>query len=520
MDPYHGLFPEHLDPHVEHQEIRLMRNNRSESVFLLLGLAVLVVVTGNFFQGLIFAETADRYEDLEWFADALDKIDTEYVEELSSHTLVEGAITGMISSLDRHSSYLSAEHLRQLEEDTSGEYVGIGIKIFLDQEHNNTLTVDSVFPNSPAFREGIMAGDKIIMIDDKPIKYDGTSTTYEMLDAAKDLIRGPRGTKVKLTVWRVGQDDGRAKRIIKTVRREKIEIKSIAATKEVAAGIGYVRIADFNEHTVADFKKEVDRLVRDDTYGLILDLRWNPGGLLRSAVDISNLFLPKGELIVSTRGRSDNEGLEYRAESGDRYRGIDVAVLINQSSASASEIVAAALHDAGRGTLFGTRSYGKGSVQTVIPLKNRTALRLTTHRYYTPNGISIEKNKGIEPDIEVPFSIDDQDRLVRQMRLEQNGAMAKQNAEQRAREHHAEIEYVERLAEMDLQAIVAKIYDADTTIESLREWLTTEAEKQFGDRYIRDVQLERAIAWLEERKPGSSSETAAAQSGATADRPM
>jgi len=495
-----------------------MRSNRNDSIFLLLGLAALVLVTANFFQGLLFADTAERYENLEWFADAFAKIDTEYVQELPADKLVEGAIAGMTLKLDRHSSFLSRDPFKRLEEETSGEYVGIGIRIFMDK-NTGYVTVDTTFPGSPAFREGIMPGDGIMKVDGETIRMQDISTLEATLNAAKDAIRGPRGTTVDLVLLRQEEENGRSRRIEKTVLRDKIDMQSVLDAKLVAPGIGYVRIADFNEHTIRDLKKEIDLMVGKNIHGLVLDLRWNPGGLLNSAVDVSDLFLDRGQLIVRTKGRADNQNASWKAKTKDQYPDVDVAVLMNFYSASASEIVAGALHDTGRAVLIGTKSRGKGSVQTVIPLKNRTALRLTTARYYTPNGTGIEEKNGIEPDIEVPpFSKEDQMRLFGQIALKQNGAQAKQLARQRAEEHAYEQVFVEQLAEMDLRKVVDKIYEPDATIESLQEWLSAEAEKKYGIENLEDLQLPRAVEWLTERHRINNSEVAASVAAVSGDR--
>ncbi len=476
-----------------------MRSNRSESIFLLVGLAAIVLFTANFFQGLLFAQTADRYEDLEWFADAFSKIDEEYVSEPSTDDLIEGAIGGMTLKLDRHSSYLSRADLQRLEEETSGEYVGIGITIFMDKD-TGYVTVDATFPGSPAFRKGIMPGDRIVKVDGQAIRMQHISMLNETLDAAKNAIRGPRGTTVDLVLWRQDEEGGGGRSIEITVERDKIDMQSVHPAVEVAPGIGYVLMEDFNEHTARDLRNEVDRLARDGIYGLVLDLRWNPGGLLKSAVDVADLFLDKDQLIVYTKGRAKNQNVEWIARTKDHYPELDLVVLISKQSASASEIVAGALHDAERAALIGTKSHGKGSVQTVIPLKNQTALRLTTARYYTPNGTNIEENGGIEPDIEVPFSLEDLYRLRLKMLLAQNGAMARQRTEHWVREHQYEKTYVEQLKEIGLQTVVNKIYDPDTTIESLRRWLTAQSENKYGVENVEDVQLERAIEYLQERR--------------------
>jgi carboxyl-terminal processing protease len=460
-----------------------MRNSRNESVLLLVGLTVLVLLAGNFFQGLLFAETADRFEHLEWFADAFDKIDKEFVEEIPPDKLIEGAIDGMTGALDRYSAFLSREHLKQLEEDTSGEYVGVGIRIFEDDD--KLITVDSTFPGSPAFREGILAGDKIISVE-------GKSTRGMTTAGARDLIRGPQGTTVELGMFRPATEDSRSKELVVNVLREKIDISSIDTPEIVAPGIGFIHIKEFSDQTADDLRREIERMVKKDNIeGLIIDLRWNPGGLLRSAVDVSDMFMPKGQVVVGTKGRLEGEGRTWSTDSPDRYPDIKLAVLTNEFSASASEIVAGALHDTGRARLFGAKTFGKGSVQTVIELKNNTALKLTTARYYTPKGTLIEESGGIEPDLNVPVGRDEMARLMQQMRLKENGAMVKLVEKQQA------LEDVALYTKDHVGEVVQKLYDEETTLESVREWLNEHAKNSNGSGVLEDRQLQAAVRWLQ-----------------------
>lgn len=327
----------------------------------------------------------DTYEMLNLFGDVFDRVRADYVEKVKDSDLIEAAINGMLTSLDPHSGYLSAKNFTELQVQTKGEFGGLGIEVTME---NGLVKVVSPIDDTPAFKAGIQAGDYISQIDKEQVF--GMS-----LSDAVDMMRGAVGTDITLTVLREGQ---KAPLII-TIKRDIIKIKSIRF--HVEKDVGYVRITSFSEATGENLVLAINTLKSQikDMKGLVLDLRNNPGGLLDQAIAVSDSFLEKGE-IVSTRDRKPENTQRYVAKSGDLLNGLPIVVLINQGSASASEIVAGALKDHGRAVIMGTRSFGKGSVQTVIPLKNHGAMRLTTSRYYTPSGTSIQA-KGIEPDIEV-----------------------------------------------------------------------------------------------------------------------
>ncbi len=327
----------------------------------------------------------DTYEMLNLFGDVFDRVRSDYVEKVKDSDLIEAAINGMLTSLDPHSGYLSAKNFAEMQVQTKGEFGGLGIEVTME---NGLVKVVSPIDDTPAYKAGIQPGDYISQIDKEQVF--GLS-----LSDAVDMMRGPVGTDIVLTVLREGQ-----KAPLKiTIKRDVIKIKSIRFHAE--KDVGYVRITSFSEATAENLALAIRTLQSEikDMKGLVLDLRNNPGGLLDQAIAVSDAFLDKGE-IVSTRDRKPEDTQRYTAKPGDLLNGLPIVVLINQGSASASEIVAGALKDHNRAVIMGTRSFGKGSVQTVIPLKNHGAMRLTTSRYYTPSGTSIQA-KGIEPDIEV-----------------------------------------------------------------------------------------------------------------------
>jgi carboxyl-terminal processing protease len=341
------------------------------------------------------AATSDTYRQLNLFGDVFERVRTDYVEKPDDSKLIESAISGMLSGLDPHSSYMDAKSFRDMQVQTRGEFGGLGIEVTME---DGLIKVVSPIDDTPASKAGIMANDIITNLDDDAVQ--GLT-----LNQAVDKMRGPVNTKIKLKIIRKGVDNP----IEVTLVRDNIRVRSVRAHVE-AGDIGYVRITTFNEQTTEGLKKELANLQsqigEDKVKGYILDLRNNPGGLLEEAVTVSDTFLERGE-IVSTRGRNPEETQRRVAHAGDLTKGKPLIVLINGGSASASEIVAGALQDHKRATLVGTRSFGKGSVQTIIPLgSGNGALRLTTARYYTPSGKSIQA-QGIKPDIEVLQDVPD-----------------------------------------------------------------------------------------------------------------
>ncbi|MBT6565840.1 S41 family peptidase [uncultured Candidatus Puniceispirillum sp.] len=362
---------------------------RKKHRFLHILLICSFIAAGGIGISLLTSARADKndsvYQQLGLFGDIFQRVRESYVDEVDDTDLIEAAIKGMLTSLDPHSSYLNTDNFNAMKVQTQGRFGGLGIEITME---NGMVKVVSPIDDTPAAKAGIQPEDYIIAVDDESII--GMS-----LSDAVDRLRGKIGSKVTVKVQRA-QDEPFDVSLI----RDSIKIKSVRY--EVFDGIGYVRLTTFSEQTTPGLIDAIDDMFKQEDgalKGVILDLRNNPGGLLDQAISVSDAFLEKGE-IVSTRGRNPDKGNRVYATAGDIARGLPMVVLINSGSASASEIVAGALKDHKRALLLGTRSFGKGSVQSVIPVSNTAAMRLTTARYYTPSGISIQA-KGIEPDIEV-----------------------------------------------------------------------------------------------------------------------
>jgi len=339
-----------------------------------------------------FAETEKNiYEKIDLFSEVLNKIDKEYVESVNQSDAMDAAINGVLQSLDPYSAYMSPEVFNDMQTETSGKFGGLGIEVGME---HGVVKVISPIDNSPASRVGVKAGDYIVKIND--IQVQGKSLTE-----AVEIMRGPVGSDIKITVRRRGVK----KAIIFKITREIIKIESVKS-KYIDKSVGYLRLTSFNENSGDQIKDKIKEFnKKKDIKGYILDLRNNPGGLLSQAIKIADFFLENGE-IVSTKGRKISENRRWFAKKGDLTKGKTLIVLINEGSASASEIVAGALKDHKRAILVGENSYGKGSVQSIIPLKNKGAIRLTISKYYLPSGKSISE-VGVTPDIEVEESSDD-----------------------------------------------------------------------------------------------------------------
>ena len=332
----------------------------------------------------IFA-SSEIYEKIDLFSEVLDKVNKDYVDEVDQNAVMDAAINGVLQSLDPYSSYMSPQMLSEMQTETSGKFGGLGIEVGMEA---GVVKVISPIDNSPASRVGIKAGDYIVKINDAQVQ--GKSLTE-----AVELMRGPVGTDIEITVRRIGEK----KAIVFNITREVIKITSVKS-KVIDGNIGYIRLTSFNENSSDQFKEKIKGLKKNkDINSYILDLRNNPGGLLSQAIKITDFFLDNGE-IVSTKGRKKTESRKWYANKGDVIEGSTLIVLINYGSASASEIVAGALKDHKRAILVGENSYGKGSVQSIIPLKNNGAIRLTISKYYLPSGKSISEI-GVNPDIKV-----------------------------------------------------------------------------------------------------------------------
>ena len=342
-----------------------------------------------FISGLIFSNAysneSEIYKKIDLFGEVLEKISNEYVDEVNQSESMDSAINGLLQSLDPYSAYMSPEILEEMQTETSGEFGGLGIEVGMEA---GVVKVISPIDDTPASRAGIKAGDYIV-------KINNTQVQGKSLSEAVDLMRGPVGSGIELTVRRRGEK----KALIFNIVREVIQVQSVKADI-LEKNIGYIRLTSFNDNSGKQIEREIKRLENNKTIdSYILDLRNNPGGLLTQAIKISDFFLDNGE-IVSTKSRKSFENRKWFAKKGDLTNGKRLIVLINYGSASASEIVAGALKDHKRAILLGENSYGKGSVQSIIPLKNKGAIRLTVAKYYLPSGKSISE-VGVSPDIEI-----------------------------------------------------------------------------------------------------------------------
>lgn len=400
-------------------------------------------------------DSSDTYRQLNLFGDVFERVRSQYVDEITDEELVETAINGMLISLDPHSAYLNEDDFQEMQVQTRGEFGGLGIEVTME---NGLVRVVSPIDDTPAYRAGVEAGDFITHLDGEPVM--GFS-----LSEAVDKMRGKVGTDIDLTIRRESEPEP----IEITITRDFITISSVRH-RIIDDNIGYLRITTFNQNTETGLKESIEEIkneIGESIEGYVLDLRNNPGGLLDQAIAASDAFLDKGE-IVSTRGRNETDTKRDNATSGDITDGLPMVVLINGGSASASEIVAGALQDHRRAILLGTKSFGKGSVQTIIPLPGHGAMRLTTARYYTPSGRSIQA-KGIEPDIHIdPAKI----------------------------EEYEDIKY----RESDLRGALANPDDKPGKFNNKQEENTeeNESEKQENEKLIKsddidDYQLTRAI---------------------------
>ncbi|MBU1006314.1 MAG: S41 family peptidase [Candidatus Omnitrophica bacterium] len=378
---------------VKRSERRFMRKR-----FIILIVAV-VFSLGFLARDFGFAEKAqesdDIYKELELFSDAVSLIRADYVEKPDSKELIYGAMKGMLSALDPYSQFMDPDTYNEMKVETEGEFGGIGIEITIK---DNLLTIITPIDDTPAYEAGLKAGDRIVKIEDE-ITRDLT-----LIEAVKRL-RGKPGTKVRITVLR----EEERKLLDFTIIRSIIKLESIKRAEIIKGNIGYIRLVEFQEKTARDLETNLRKLEKEGMKGLILDLRNNPGGLLDASVGVSDKFLEEGKVIVSTKGRVESQNFVFKSKSSEKHPDYPMVVLINGGSASASEIVAGAIKDQKRGIIIGTKSFGKGSVQTVVPLSDGSAVRLTTSKYFTPSGKSIH-DLGIEPDIVIEYKEPEKDK--------------------------------------------------------------------------------------------------------------
>lgn len=361
--------------------MRLLNRHRSWILLLVFCLGLGLLLSG---QSKVAAVPREDYESLEVFTNILAIVKKNYVDEVNTKELITGAINGMLNSMDPHSAYLTPDLYKELQMDTQGKFGGLGIEITI---RDGVLTVVSPIEDTPAFKAGIKAGDQILKIEDEFTK------DMSIMQAVKKM-RGPKGTKINLSIKREGGTD----LLNFTIVRDTVRVQSVRS-RVLEEGYGYIRLAQFQERTDRDLQKALEKLSSEKggIKGLVLDLRNNPGGLLTQAVRVADLFLDSG-MIVYTEGRLESQRQKYFARKEGSWTEFPIVVLVNGGSASASEIVAGALQDHKRAVILGTKTFGKGSVQTILPLDDNAALRLTTARYYTPKGRSIQAT-GIVPDI-------------------------------------------------------------------------------------------------------------------------
>jgi carboxyl-terminal processing protease len=389
----------------------MLKSSKGKRIALFIAaISVVAVFVGVSVQHRSTAQAANDYESIELFTDVLSIVKKSYVEDVDTKKLIYGAINGMLSSLDPHSSFMPPDMYKEMKIETKGAFGGLGIEISIKE---GLLTVISPIEDTPAYKAGIKAGDQILKIDSKFTK------DLSVMEAVKRM-RGTKGTQVILTIMREGFEKPKEF----PLTRDVIQVKSVKF-KTLDDGFGYIRIAQFQEKTDDDLSAAFESLKKGNggkLRGLVLDLRNDPGGLLDQAVRVADHFLEEGKLIVYTEGREKDAKMRFTARKGDKEPAYPVVILINSGSASASEIVAGALQDHNRAVIMGTQSFGKGSVQTIIPLSDNSGLRLTTARYFTPSGRSIQA-KGISPDIiveriELTTSEKKEGMLIREKDLE------------------------------------------------------------------------------------------------------
>jgi len=351
--------------------------------------ALILLISGMFIGQQLVQAKSDTYEELRGFTQVLELIRKNYVENPDSRELIQGGIRGMVSSLDPHSSYMTEKQFKDMNMDIKGEFTGVGIQIGIK---NQQLTVIAPIEDTPGYRAGLAAGDKIMKINDE-------WTKDFSIEQAVDKMRGPKGTEVRLMIFREGWDKPKEFKIVRDV----IKVQSVKS-RMLDDSIGYVKIIQFQGQTVGELEKALKSLETKGIKKLVLDLRNDPGGLLDASVDVSGKFLPKDSLVVYLQGRQKSDRKDFLTTGSDAPRMYPMVVLVNTGSASASEIVAGALQDSKRAVILGTQTFGKGSVQTVFPLDGGGGIRLTTAKYYTPSGRSIQ-NVGISPDLEVKLPV-------------------------------------------------------------------------------------------------------------------
>ena len=420
------------------------------------------------------SEAADSYEKLKTFSEILSLLEANYVEQVNTGDLIDGAIRGMLKTLDPHTSYLPPEAFKQMKVETSGRFGGLGIEITV---RKGILTVVTPIEDTPAFKAGIKAGDRIIKIEDE-------STLDMTLSEAVERLRGKINTEVTITIFREGLEEP----LVVTLVRANINVKSVKS-KIYEGNIGYVRIRSFSKTTSRDLDKALEEFRTKQVKKLVLDLRNNPGGLLNQAVEVSDRFLKPENLIVYTQGRTEEQNMRFTTHDRVQRVAYPMIILVNGGSASASEIVAGALQDSSRAIILGTQTFGKGSVQTIIPLSDGSALRLTTARYYTPSGRVIQEN-GIIPDIivEVPVISSKNNEENAENDEETNKEKVRMRKFLREKDLKKHLKGKKSFGEEEAKPVKKKKSEEEIKKEALLASLREDLEK--------DIQLKEAVALL------------------------
>jgi carboxyl-terminal processing protease len=491
---------------IEYGDTMQRKNSRAEFFALFTFLVALTLLLTNGFAPRIHAQggEVDLYPKIEPIGEVLSKILDEYVEQADMDRVVEGAIFGMMGALGGHNSYIPVQALTEIREDTRGEFEGIGVSI---RETDKRVVVHMPIEGAPAAKAGLRAGDFIVAVDDTTIEslWEGSddNPAFKIVNAVADRIRGQRGTSVKITVSR--EDGGIRQNLDFMVKRAKVPLESIKEARILPGGIGYIRIRDFKDNTAKDMKKRLNEFKKNGMKAFVLDLRWNPGGLLSASQEVCDLFLPKKSLVTYTKGRARADGSE-NPENMELFTDhtpvlpleFPMIVLVNKDTASSAEIVTGALQFHRRALILGEKTFGKGSVQTIIPLKRPkdTALRLTTALYYTPADVTID-HQGIFPDVSVPMSDADVSALINQMFRSHETDHTKQNAQNHGTASGNEVSApdpadIER--EEALLKQVAAFYGQDVA-DILRERASL---KEKEEKTVDDLPLLRAVNIIKE----------------------
>lgn len=482
------------------------RSSKTEFLALFAFLTVLTLLLTNGFAPRIHAQgdEVDLYPKVEPIGEVLSKILDEYVKEADMDRVVEGAIFGMMGALGGHNSYIPAEALTEMREDTRGEFEGIGVSI---REENKQVVIYMPIEGAPASKAGLQAGDIIVAVDDVTTasmwEESEENPAFRIVNAVADRIRGQRGTSVKITVAR---DEGGVRQNLDfMVERAKVPLESIREARILPGGIGYIRIRDFKDNTAKDVRKRLNEFKEEGMVGFVLDLRWNPGGLLSASQEVCDLFLPKKSLVTYTKGRSRADGADnpdnmelYTEHAPVLPPDFPMVVLVNGDTASSAEIVTGALQYHKRALILGEKTFGKGSVQTIIPLRRpeNTALRLTTALYYTPADVTID-HQGILPDVSVPMDKNDVTALINQMYRSYEDDPSKRNLQNHGTSSGNKVTEDDPKDKEKEEALLTEVaaYYGEDVAKILRERVTL---KEQEERTVEDEPLLRAVEILQE----------------------